>query len=210
MQLSDFYAWPEGAIYLPWDVWMITWVIAALWANRTIKRPELGREVAYRIVTLSGFALLLVFFGQTSDSFRAGHHMHNPLVARLWALPPDLGWVMVALCAAGFAFAWWARIHLGRLWSGRITRKEGHRIIDSGPYGIVRHPIYTGIIIAAIATAAEKATPLAIIGAALLYAGYWMKARLEERFLSEELGPDAYAAYRARMPMLLPLGPKGF
>jgi len=202
MQLVDFYTWPEGAIYLPWDVWAVTWLIAALWANRTIKRPEFGREIGYRVVALAGFALLLVFYGQSSDSFRAGHPAANPLLARLWAL--------VALCAFGFLFAWWARIHLGRLWSGRITRKEGHRIVDSGPYGIVRHPIYTGIIIAGIATAAEKATPLALIGAALLYIGYWMKARLEERFLSEELGPDAYAAYRARIPMLLPFGPKGF
>ena len=202
--------WAATTSASPQDVWMITWVIAALWANRTIKRPELGREIAYRIVTLSGFVLLLVFFGQTSDSFRAGHHTEHPILQRLWALPPAAGWVMVALCAFGFIFAWWARIHLGRLWSGRITRKENHRIVDSGPYGIVRHPIYTGIIIAAAATAAEKATPLAIIGAALLYIGYWMKARLEERFLSEELGPDAYAAYRARIPMLIPFGPKAF
>src|SRR5438445_12979167 len=49
---------------------------------------------------------------------------------------------------------WWARIHLGRLWSSNVTRKKNHHVVDSGPYGIVRHPIYTGVIVASIATAA--------------------------------------------------------
>ncbi|MGH6872400.1 MAG: methyltransferase family protein [Rhizomicrobium sp.] len=210
MPLSDFYAWPEGAIYLPWDAWIVTWLIAALWANRTVKRPELSREILYRIITLVGFALVLVFFGQQSQDFRAGLHTHNPLAQRYWALPPDVGWVMVGVVALSFVFAWWARIHLGRLWSGRVTRKEGHKIIDTGPYAIVRHPIYTGIIVAGFATAAEKGLPLAVAGAVLLYVGYWMKARLEERFLREELGPEAYDAYRRRVPMLIPFGPRSF
>ena len=57
---------------------------------------------------------------------------------------------------AGILFAWWVRIHLGRLWSGAITRKEGHRVVDSGPYGLVRHPIYTGLLAATFTTAAPR------------------------------------------------------
>jgi protein-S-isoprenylcysteine O-methyltransferase Ste14 len=208
MDYSVFWTWPEAAIYLPWWVWVVTWMIAALWANRTIKRPELGRELAYRVVTLLGFALLLFIQSQNSGEYARGFHTHDPLVQRHWALSYDAGWVMVGLATLGFLFAWWARIHLGRLWSGRITRKEGHKIIDTGPYAIVRHPIYTGIIVAGAATAAEKGSILAVIGAVLLYAGYWMKARLEERFLREELGPEAYDSYRRRVPMLIPFGPK--
>ncbi|HEY2071189.1 MAG TPA: isoprenylcysteine carboxylmethyltransferase family protein [Rhizomicrobium sp.] len=209
--ISALWAWPEGAIYLPWDAWVLSWTAAALWTARTVKRPALSaNEIVYRIFAFGGFGILLFFQSQNSDDFRAGLHTHNPLVQRYWALPVDVGWAMVALCAFGFLFAWWARIHLGRLWSGRITRKEGHKVIDTGPYALVRHPIYTGIIIAAVATAAEKASPLAMIGALMLYIGYWMKARLEERFLREELGPNAYDAYRNRVPMLIPFGPKNF
>jgi protein-S-isoprenylcysteine O-methyltransferase Ste14 len=114
---------------------------------------------------------------------------------------------MAALCLAGFAFAWWARLHLGRLWSGFVTRKADHRIIDSGPYRIVRHPIYTGIIVAAIAMAIAKGTIYAVAGALLAILSFWVKARLEEKFLREQLGPETYDAYRRRVPMLIPFAP---
>ena len=114
---------------------------------------------------------------------------------------------MVVLAIVGILFAWWARIYLGRLWSGSITRKEGHRVVDTGPYAIVRHPIYTGIFLATVAVAVLKGNLYAFTGAFLIVAGFWIKARLEERFLSEQLGPETYAAYRCRVPMLIPFFP---
>lgn len=89
-----------------------------------------------------------------------------------------------------------------------MTRKTGHRVIDTGPYAIVRHPIYAGLILALSMTAAIGGTPLSVAGGLLLIAGITLKARLEERFLREELGPQAYDAYARRVPMLLPFGPK--
>ena len=93
------------------------------------------------------------------------------------------------------------------LWSGQVTKKADHRVVDTGPYAIVRHPIYTGILLAVYATAALKGTVLGLAGAAVITIGLWMKARLEEYFLREELGTN-YDAYRKRVPMLLPLEPK--
>jgi protein-S-isoprenylcysteine O-methyltransferase Ste14 len=122
--------------------------------------------------------------------------------------PLPVSWAMVGLTFVGFAFAWWARIHLGRLWSGRITRKEGHHVVDTGPYALVRHPIYTGILLSGIATAVALGAVHAYIGAFLLIVGYWMKARIEENWLREQLGPADYDAYRKRVPMLVPFGPK--
>jgi protein-S-isoprenylcysteine O-methyltransferase Ste14 len=90
-----------------------------------------------------------------------------------------------------------------------VTVKADHRVVDSGPYRIVRHPIYTGILLAVYATAALKGTVLGLVSAAIITLGIWMKARLEEGFLRGELGADAYDAYRRRVPMLLPFGPKG-
>jgi protein-S-isoprenylcysteine O-methyltransferase Ste14 len=124
---------------------------------------------------------------------------------RLWSLTGPLAWLAVGVVAIGFAFAWWARIHLGKLWSGLILRRRDHRIVDTGPYAVVRHPIYTGLILGAAALAALKATPLALIGVALIALGFGLKARVEERFLGAELGEAAYAAYRRRVPMLIPL-----
>ena len=108
---------------------------------------------------------------------------------------------MVALCLIGFAFAWWARIHLGQLWSAFVTRKADHHIVDTGPYGIVRHPIYTGIILAAIVEGTVYASTILIV------LGFWVKARLEEGFLREQLGTEVYDAYRRRVPILVPFGP---
>jgi protein-S-isoprenylcysteine O-methyltransferase Ste14 len=104
----------------------------------------------------------------------------------------------------GLALTWWARIHLGCLWSSAITRKEKHRIVETGPYAFVRHPIYTGLISALLATAATEATPVALLGALLITLGLWVKARIEEHFLLSELGPEAYECYRYRVPMLVP------
>jgi protein-S-isoprenylcysteine O-methyltransferase Ste14 len=126
---------------------------------------------------------------------------------RLWNPSRELFWACIIFLLLGFAFAWWARIAMGRLWSGRITRKPDHKIIDTGPFGVVRHPIYTGILLAVLGTLLIKGTVLGLIGAMLIAVGLWMKARLEEKWLSAELGPG-YEAYRQRVPMLVPFGPR--
>ena len=199
--------WPDGAIYIPWDIWFVTWIAAALWSARTVKRPDRSGEVLYRILVAAGYVLLLA----PALKRVAGHYeitdWSGLLGRRFWIPPLAIGWTMVGVAAAGFLFAWWARIYLGRLWSGVITRKEGHKVVDKGPYGIVRHPIYTGILLAAIATFVVTGTLHAILGAACLIVGYWIKARLEERFLRAELGAEAYDSYRRRVPMLVPFGP---
>lgn len=200
--------WPDGAIYIPWDVWVVSWIVASVWTARTVKRRGLSGESLYRMLTLGGFVLLLAPAMRRVDGRYEFVNWPGLLGTRYWTPPLAIGWTMVGVAAAGFLFAWWARIHLGRLWSGTITRKEGHSVVDTGPYGIVRHPIYTGIITAAVATAIVLGSLHAVLGAAGLIVGYWIKARLEERFLSQELGKDAYDSYRRRVPMLIPFGPK--
>ncbi len=185
---------PKIAIYLLWLIWWMTWIVAAVWVNPAIKRAALTREILDKIATLVGAALL---FGLGTD--------HYDLIYRLW-LPPmgALGWAMAATVVIAFAFCWWARIELGPLWSSRVTRRANHRIVDRGPYGLVRHPTYLGIVVAALATAVVRGTPAAFIGVVLLTVGLYLKARVEELFLREELGAQAYDSYAARVPMLLP------
>ena len=188
---------PQLAINYLWFFWFVTWMAAAFWSDRSAKRPAFGAEILYRVVTLSGAVLLFAVVVRSYDS---------PMI--LWSLGRTANWVLFGSAAAGFLFCWWARISLGRLWSGWVSKKEGHHIVDKGPYGIVRHPIYTGIILAVFATAAIKGTAFALLGAAIMTIGFWIKARLEERFLRAELGTESYDAYSRRVPMLVPFGPK--
>jgi protein-S-isoprenylcysteine O-methyltransferase Ste14 len=201
---------PQAAIVIPWGVWFVSWVLAALWTERTLKRVDRAQQMPYRVLSLIAFVLLLVWVVRDPSGRRIGGvPMPDFLAAQVWMLPTSVNWAMVALAAGGFLFCWWARLHLGRLWSSKVTRKVGHHVVDTGPYRIVRHPIYTGILTAAAATALVKGTVHAILGFLLLVVAYAMKARLEERFLQAELGENAYASYRRRVPMLMPFGPTG-
>jgi protein-S-isoprenylcysteine O-methyltransferase Ste14 len=184
------------ALAILWIGWLVSWWLAARSATPAKARAAQPDERRYHAYVWAGSILIFV-------SYTVGRHF-----AVLYPPSPAVGWTMIAVQAAGLAFAWWARIHLGRLWSATVTRKEDHRVIESGPYALVRHPIYTGIIVALFATAAIKGSVLSFAGFALLVVSFIMKARLEERFLGEELGPE-YDAYAERVPMLVPFWPKG-
>ncbi|MDE2014131.1 MAG: isoprenylcysteine carboxylmethyltransferase family protein [Alphaproteobacteria bacterium] len=183
-----------SAIELVWLFWAISWFGSGLFAARAIKRPDWRREAIPYLLESSGLVLLLIIVSTH----------HNLPLWELWRLPAAWNWALLAVAALGFVFTWWARATLGRLWSGRVTKKSDHHVVDTGPYGIVRHPIYTGLLLAAFATAAIKGTALALAGCALLVIGWSVKARLEERFLSEELGAETDGSYRRRVPMLIP------
>jgi len=184
---------PLSLIRLAWILWLISWFAAAAWSERTVRRPAVRREVLYRVLTVSGAMLM---FGANPGGVRAD--------TPLWRVAPAIGWLLAALVICGFLFMWWARTHLGQLWSSSVTRKEHHHVVDTGPYGVVRHPIYTGIIVASMATAAIRGTLAAWIGVGLMTAGWVIKARMEEEFLREQLGAEDYGRYAGRVPMLVP------
>jgi protein-S-isoprenylcysteine O-methyltransferase Ste14 len=103
----------------------------------------------------------------------------------------------------GIALALWARWHLGQYWSGRITLKEDHKLIRSGPYAYFRHPIYSGIDLAAIGGALAIDRWRCVVGVCFIVVGYWLKARKEESMLSEQFGQD-FEEHRRRTGFLLP------
>jgi protein-S-isoprenylcysteine O-methyltransferase Ste14 len=187
---------PGTAMMTVWSVWMLSWIAAAPWSARSAKRAGRGRDLASRGLVFVGAVLAFAV-----DWAPGG------LGYRLYPAPAGLGWVPVALVVLGLLFTWWARLHLGVMWSGGIDRKEHHRIVDTGPYRLVRHPIYTGLILAIIATAAAARTPTVFAGVAVMVAGFVMKARFEEKFLRDQLGREAYDAYALRVPMLVPFWP---
>jgi protein-S-isoprenylcysteine O-methyltransferase Ste14 len=180
-----------------WIGWGLSWFAAAFWRAPTQKRAATQDERLPGVLLLIGAVLL----------FHSTHRILNE--PRLWHVGYDGGYALASLALLGIVFAWWARIHLGPLWSGRITLKQDHRVIDTGPYGLVRHPIYTGLIVSVLATAVAQATATGLLGAATIVIALWLKARVEERFLTAELGAEAYGSYRRRVPMLLPFLPAG-
>ncbi len=186
---------PSAVLELIWIAWLCSWVAASFWSGRTQKRVATLETWTYRAAMIAGGILLVPWTVPVLGE------------RQIWQVSYSGAYALAAVMLVGLGLTWWARIYLGRLWSSVITRKEGHRIIDTGPYAMVRHPIYTGLIIALLATAAAEARVTALIGAALVIFGIWLKARSEERFLMAELGPDVYGAYCRRVPMLVPLLP---
>lgn len=183
---------PQEATSYIWWAWLISWFATAIWADRAVTRPSLRHQAAYRLTTICGALLLFGWLGIRRYD------------VRFWRLDGGIGWLFVALAAAGVVFMWWARLHLGRLWSASVTRKADHHIVQSGPYAFVRHPIYTGLLCALAATVCVRATAETLTGAAILAFGIFLKARTEESFLRDQLGAEAYNAYARRVPMLVP------
>ena len=186
------WTWPTKLLTIIWIAWVISWIVASFWSGRTKAHVPISEAWVYWLPIVLGSIMLLPV---TEREFGARQLYH----------PGESGtYLAAAIVVIGISFTWWGRIHLGRFWSNAITHKEDHRIIDTGPYGVVRHPIYTGQIIGLFASGLAIATWTAMVGVLLIAFGQWQKARLEERFLSAELGAEAYGAYSRRVPMIVP------
>ena len=180
---------PLHDIVALWIAWLLIWLASAPFTARTAVRQPLAAFLADRAL-LSGGAILLMVHG-SSVLFR-------PLGTGVWER-----WACAAAVAAGLAFAVWARLRLGRNWSHVAVLKEDHALVRAGPYARVRHPIYSGMLLALAGTALAVATPAGLAGLALLAAGFVLRIRREEALLLGHFG-DAYRAYQAEVPALVP------
>ena len=185
-----------------WAAFLVAWWAPALLADRGTAKVRRAELFGWFVGWFIGFGLL----------FATEWARHIPaartVTAELWRDPEGLAWVLVAAQAGAFAFAFWARAHIGRLWSGGMHLMTGHRVVDTGPYRLVRHPIYTAFIGAAWSFALLSPTPLRLGGAIVLTLTMVLKSRAEEALLRRELGVEAYDAYAARTPALIPFGPR--
>jgi protein-S-isoprenylcysteine O-methyltransferase Ste14 len=177
-----------------WLAWALFWLVMAIGGSKKTQRREpLGSRLSYVAAGIIGGVLI------------AAHRLPGARVLnlRLWPqglLPYAIG---LALLIAGIACAAWARLHLGRNWSGTVTVKEGHELIRTGPYAYVRHPIYSGVLAAVLGTAICSGTLRAALGFALISAALLFKARTEERFMRETF-PGQYPQYCGQVPALIP------
>jgi protein-S-isoprenylcysteine O-methyltransferase Ste14 len=125
------------------------------------------------------------------------------LYYQLWPYGLWPFWIGAAVTVAGLLFAVWARRHLGTNWSRSVTIKQGHELITTGPYAVVRHPIYTGILAGFLGTAIALSQVRGFIGFVLVFIVLWAKLRIEEEWMRSQFG-ETYAAYAHQTTALVP------
>ena len=182
----------EWSIGAAWLTFLLYWLVRSFGVKRTVKRQSLVSRVAQ--IGGGGVVIFLLFDGRVRWAW---------LTSRF--IPPGFAWAAAgaAITWAGVALAIWARTILGANWSGTVTLKEGHTLIRDGPYAVVRHPIYSGLLLAALGTAValnQIRGLLAVVAAFLILVS---KYRIEERFMTERFGSE-YEAYRRHTRALIP------
>jgi protein-S-isoprenylcysteine O-methyltransferase Ste14 len=184
---------PIVAIFVLWMFWVLTWLAALMGARHEVRKLSRMQDAAYRAAVLLGALLLCSFTPWPGLDVQY----------TLWrTLNSTAGWLMVLLAFLGFSFAWWARIHRGLHWARVDARTEEFHLVQSGPYGVVRQPIYLGLIVAAFAAAVVFGRPSSFCGAFVMSIAFITKALIEERELRAELG--AYDDYAGRVFMFFP------
>jgi protein-S-isoprenylcysteine O-methyltransferase Ste14 len=175
----------EIAFSIGWGAFWLYWLVAAF----SMKRGKVpwSRELRIRALIVVIVVILV----------RVGVFRGHGLNTAPWRSTFGLG-----LFALGLGFAIWARVHIGRNWGTPMTQKDEPELVTSGPYHLVRHPIYSGILVAGVGTAVALSWLwLIAVGLAGIYFLY--SATVEERYLTEQF-PDVYPAYKHSTKMLVP------
>jgi protein-S-isoprenylcysteine O-methyltransferase Ste14 len=177
----------DTAILIIWLVFWLGWLVSAFSAKPTVRRRWGARPVALLIIVIGDIVINALRPGGPD-----GLVVHSPPVRAVGA----------ALVVCGLATAVWARVILGRNWGMPMTQKDEPELITAGPYGSIRHPIYSGLILATVGTV--LAVSVAWLVVALVMGGYFIySATVEERYMGEQF-PETYAAYKRTSKMLVP------
>jgi protein-S-isoprenylcysteine O-methyltransferase Ste14 len=181
------------AVYMIWGIFFTYWFLSSLFNKAKTERQE---SIAYRLLylTLLGFAVSLIVFDPIIFGPLLWHFLP---VGTISYLP---GFVLLVF---GLGFAVWARIHLGRYWSARISLVKNHQLIQSGPYRLVRNPIYFGALVAVFGTAIVVGEIRALIAFPLTLAAFLLKISQEERWLRERFDLE-FVEYQHKVKSLIP------
>lgn len=181
-----------------WIAFYLYWRIAALNVKTTRRLESLSSRATRTVLFLLGVALLCLPM-----------HVSIPWLAHSWLF---LSWIHsgygtfyggAAITVAGLLFAIWARLHIGRNWSSAVTIKQNHELITTGPYRLVRHPIYTGLLLALLGSAIALTQIRGLVAFPLFFFSLWYKLRLEEKWMRSQFG-DAYLVYSRHTAALVP------
>ncbi len=182
---------PHGLHLLFWLAWLIYWLVSARGTKKTIRRETAAQRLIYLLPTL---LVAPLFFWNALDVGLQQRITDHPLV---------MYWSGTTLLAGGLLFSVWVRRTLGSNWSGTVTVKEDHELVQTGPYRFVRHPIYTGLLVTLMGSAISWNHWFGFYMLVVLFVALWIKLLREERFMRETFG-EKYAAYCARTKRLVP------
>jgi protein-S-isoprenylcysteine O-methyltransferase Ste14 len=175
-----------------WIIFVVVWLLGAVSTKRTIYRESGAERARYWLVLVIGYFLVI-----KSSVLPSPFH---------WLVIPHTtssAWAGAFLCVSGLVFAIWARVILGKNWSGVITLKEGHELVKRGPYRVVRHPIYTGILAMFAGTAIATGYFGGFLGVLLVFVSFWLKLKREEDLMLKHF-PDEYAVYQRSVKRIIP------
>jgi protein-S-isoprenylcysteine O-methyltransferase Ste14 len=182
------------AMNIGWLVLILLWIISSLNAKKTTQRESFFlRFIFYWLPLILEIYLL-------GPEERPG----NSLIRSNFI--PHINQVGVAglvIFYIGLIVAFWSRILLGKNWSVSVQRKEQHELIKKGPYSLVRHPIYTGLLLMFLGNTIIESTWRGLIGFLILFASFWFKLKKEEKWLTEIFGND-YSEYMTGTKALVP------
>lgn len=178
-----------------WGIFWAYWIIAGIRTQSNIKTEKVGQKRIQRFLHL--FFVVAAFW--LSLSFYS-----NSVFWKVIIQGPYIKIVGLLLLTLSLAFSVWARIILGKNWSGAIQKVQGQRLITKGPYKYIRNPIYTGIIGGFIGTFITVGTLASLIGMLIIVVTYILKIIKEEMFLIDTFG-DEYLEYKKRTWALIPL-----
>lgn len=181
--------------YFPvvWTAFLVYWQIAAA-GTKTTQRIESVASRVFRTVLFFAGILLIVSWPRIPIPWLYRHFL------------PQSAWAFflgAAVTLAGLLFAVWARVTIGANWSRSVTIKQDHELITAGPYALVRHPIYTGILLGFLGTALAVTQFRALIAFAFIFFSLWYKLRLEEQWMRTQFG-ETYADYARHTAALIP------
>jgi protein-S-isoprenylcysteine O-methyltransferase Ste14 len=177
---------------LPWLTFLIYWIVKASKTRQTQRKESFASRYLVMMVLVFGYVFIF------SPSTRTG-----PLGRRF--VPNGLGIVIAGVAGTwlGVGLAIWARYHLAENWSSRVTIKQDHELIRTGPYARLRHPIYSGLLLATAGSALAIGEWRCVVGLFLVLAAYSIKAKREEAMLTEQFG-EAFQEHRKHTGFLLP------
>ncbi len=174
-----------------WLTFLTVWIAGMISNRRTIRTDSAPINIFHRLLLVGAYFLCFARY----DSGSLGWRFSPP--------SPGIAWLGFSVTFVGLAFAVGARFYLGRNWSSSVTIKQDHTLACTGPYALVRHPIYTGILLGMLGTALLQGKWRSLLGVALAFCSFWIKSGREERFMLQQFG-DRYAQYRERVKRLVP------
>lgn len=172
-----------------WVFLSVYWNIRARSIKATAERQNWSGRLA-RIPVWLGYILLIGIWVYPFGIVLIRHTAVSSLLA-------------IAICVLGLLLSVWSRKALGNEWSRDVELKQEHKLVESGPYSFVRHPIYTGHLLLGLGTAIGSGRLIAFAALALFFVGFWIKLKQEERLLVRNF-PQDYPAYQARVRALIP------